>query len=406
MAIRYSIFAVFITAFLATASGQSTKTPFDGRRFQAHLQAGEFAKAAEMSAKLDQGVDRNHALQKISQAQYADGAKQAAIATAAQIHDDAYRYGTLQGLERLADGDRQGGAAQADFDTLIELITTTVAPETWEDVGGTGSIAGFPGGVLIDAAGLMRPLQVDESRRLPPEDALSSLRKISLPGLEQALTQRQAAGLPPTREMLTLGGMSRIQYVLVYPDEHDIVIAGPAADDEIPNENRLSDLVTALNDVMNGDSKMVCSITPRQANLAATRAFLEESSRSPLRPGQRQQWLDRLKTTMGRQDIEFRSVDANTHTAHVLVAADYHMKLVGMGLMPGVEGIRSYLDMVELNENGNVPPMDVLRWWFTLNNHPVTANAEGNGLPVATIHREGSERKRNAQSTGSENSHR
>ncbi len=32
----------------------------------------------------------------------------------------------------------------ADFDTLIELITTTVAPETWEEVGGTGSIAGFP----------------------------------------------------------------------------------------------------------------------------------------------------------------------------------------------------------------------------------------------------------------------
>ncbi|MEM7315415.1 MAG: hypothetical protein AAF497_19920, partial [Planctomycetota bacterium] len=37
-----------------------------------------------------------------------------------------------------------GGAAQADFNTLMELIQTTVAPETWEEVGGTGSIAPFP----------------------------------------------------------------------------------------------------------------------------------------------------------------------------------------------------------------------------------------------------------------------
>ncbi len=37
-----------------------------------------------------------------------------------------------------------GGGAQADFDTLIELITATIAPDTWDDVGGQGSIQGFP----------------------------------------------------------------------------------------------------------------------------------------------------------------------------------------------------------------------------------------------------------------------
>ena len=34
--------------------------------------------------------------------------------------------------------------AQADFDTLIELITTTIEPDTWEEVGGPGAIDGFP----------------------------------------------------------------------------------------------------------------------------------------------------------------------------------------------------------------------------------------------------------------------
>ena len=37
-----------------------------------------------------------------------------------------------------------GGAAMADFDTLIELITSTIAPDTWDDVGGPGAIESFP----------------------------------------------------------------------------------------------------------------------------------------------------------------------------------------------------------------------------------------------------------------------
>lgn len=36
-----------------------------------------------------------------------------------------------------------GGGAQADFDSLIELIQTTIQPTTWDNVGGPGSIAPF-----------------------------------------------------------------------------------------------------------------------------------------------------------------------------------------------------------------------------------------------------------------------
>ncbi len=36
-----------------------------------------------------------------------------------------------------------GGGTQADFDSLIELITTTVKPQTWDEVGGPGSISEF-----------------------------------------------------------------------------------------------------------------------------------------------------------------------------------------------------------------------------------------------------------------------
>jgi general secretion pathway protein D len=37
-----------------------------------------------------------------------------------------------------------GGAAMADFDTLINLITNTIAPDTWDEVGGAGAIEEFP----------------------------------------------------------------------------------------------------------------------------------------------------------------------------------------------------------------------------------------------------------------------
>ncbi len=36
-----------------------------------------------------------------------------------------------------------GGGVIADFDSLIELITTTIDPDSWDDVGGPGSIAEF-----------------------------------------------------------------------------------------------------------------------------------------------------------------------------------------------------------------------------------------------------------------------
>ncbi|MGE0758536.1 MAG: hypothetical protein AB7O38_16030 [Pirellulaceae bacterium] len=37
-----------------------------------------------------------------------------------------------------------GGAALADFDTLIDLIQQTIAPDSWVDAGGTGAIESFP----------------------------------------------------------------------------------------------------------------------------------------------------------------------------------------------------------------------------------------------------------------------
>ena len=62
-------------------------------------------------------------------------------------------------------------AAGADADSLIELITTTVAPDTWDEVGGVGSIEYFE---LIDA--LVISQTSDAMDQIAP--LLSKLRKI------------------------------------------------------------------------------------------------------------------------------------------------------------------------------------------------------------------------------------
>ncbi|HEX4413218.1 MAG TPA: DUF1598 domain-containing protein, partial [Lacipirellulaceae bacterium] len=295
---------------------------------------------------------------------------------------------------------KRGAAANADFDSLIDLIQSTVATDTWSDNGGgQAEIRPFPGGVLVDAGGMLRLKTVVKVGGAPSELAAkrgraptrlfdeprgathaSELRFVSLPRLDREIARRQTAHerLDPT--MLTLAGLERVEYVFVYPESGDLVIAGPASawyvnDDgrilsKATNEPvvRLDDLLVLLRRGANAaDSHFGCSINPRQEALAKTQAFLAESSKKPLEPSQRTKWLGDLRDTVGRQDIEIFGVDSASRLAGVLVEADYHMKLIGMGLADGVDGVESYLSSIHLRPGEQPPAMSVLRWWFTLN---------------------------------------
>ncbi|MFT5522861.1 MAG: general secretion pathway protein D [Pirellulaceae bacterium] len=62
----------------------------------------------------------------------------------AQMQDGGSMNGSSTSSMGFGPGGMGGGAAAADFDTLIDLITSTIAPQSWDDVGGPGSIEGFP----------------------------------------------------------------------------------------------------------------------------------------------------------------------------------------------------------------------------------------------------------------------
>jgi hypothetical protein len=119
-----------------------------------------------------------------------------------------------------------------------------------------------------------------------------------------------------------------------------------------------------------------CSITPKQERLARTQAYLEQTTSRPLRPGELGQWIAGLREALGRQDISVFGLDPRTRVARVLVEADYHMKLIGMGLADGVPGVESYLATVPLGPDRAAQPMNVLRWWFALHYASITTTRE------------------------------
>ncbi|MEM1371996.1 MAG: DUF1598 domain-containing protein, partial [Pseudomonadota bacterium] len=138
---------------------------------------------------------------------------------------------------------------------------------------------------------------------------------------------------------------------------------------------RLDDLIVLWRrHLLRGGKPFGVSINPRRENLARVQSYVAQSSTRPLEPGERGAWLDGLRASLGKQDVEFFGIEPDSHVARVLLVADYHMKLIGMGLAEGVDGVVSYLKSVRVGADGSVPPMTVLRWWFAMNYGPVQTN--------------------------------
>jgi hypothetical protein len=396
------------SASLQVATAQLAGDP--NGQVQAHLAAGEFGPARNAALGVGDQRLRDRMLGDIAAAQARAGAQNGSLATATDIGSDLARSGALQQVREAA-GSRwfgRGGGVQADFDPLIELITSTIEPDSWQDVGGPGSVNGFDGGVRVDSLGLLRrvPAHTDaalESLRKSAGKVLattnprkaSGLRKISLNRLERELQLRHAAGQAPDETMQLLAGLQRIKYVLLYPETGDLVIAGPAGDWRQNQEGRwvdaekerplvqLDDLVVAFRNAYGNEGKFGCSINPTKPGLAAAQ---EVNDRWAKKGGiksssQREDFLEEIRAGLGKQDIVVYGIDPQTRAARVLVEADYRMKLVGMGLEEGTLGVTSYLKALDPKRD-DLNNLSVLRWWFTLNYDALRATEARDGFEL------------------------
>lgn len=374
-----------------------------------HLAAGEFGPALVAAEKLPV-AQKNKAMAQIANARQSAGLP--SLATATAFSNSGGQFGGPSSPVR------GGGGVQADFDTLMNLVQETISPDSWEEAGGPGRISPFPLGVHVDAAGLLRriapakgestSLLATRLAALRAKDgrdvrAATAMRKVSLTRLERAIQSRISAGLSADDAMTHLAGLRRVEYLFVYPETGDIVIAGPAGDWTTDAEGRtvavepsevepagketttpvlhLDDLLVLLRQAKSR-GPFTCTIEPTTEGLAAAQEYLAETGKKPLKEGKgaRDKWVKGLRDALGKQNIKVGGIDARTRVARTIVEADYHMKRIGMGLERGVPGVVSYLDSIELKEGEAAPPMDVLRWWFTLADVPPSTTEEHNAF--------------------------
>ena len=166
------------------------------------------------------------------------------------------------------------------------------------------------GGVSIDTDGILKSATRDEIGKLQrvlaeytgavPEglDQASDLRRISLGKIDAALREWRERGERVPVELEVLGGLQKIKYVLVYPEQHDIVLVGPGEGWTINAKGQcvgaasgrpvmlLDDLVVALRAVSHPQpSALSCSIDPSQEGLRRWQAFAHHGAGQQPGPG-------------------------------------------------------------------------------------------------------------------------
>lgn len=244
-------------------------------------------------------------------------------------------------------------------------------------------------GVEIDAAGVLRVREFSPEltrqriaaaqQQLPADLARRSpMRKISLRRLEEAVAAKLEAGEKVPEDMLALAGLTGVEYVFFYPEQNEIVLAGPAegfvqdASGRVRGLNSgrpvvlLEDLVVALRAFPpreKSNAVISVSIDPTEQGLQQMQQFLA-SVRGRVRPSDAARLVAGLKGSMGMQEVTFQGVSTSTHFAQVLVEADYRMKLAGIGLEKLPAGLLSYVDRVHPRQ---VAANAMERWYFVPN---------------------------------------
>jgi hypothetical protein len=214
------------------------------------------------------------------------------------------------------------------------------------------------------------------------------MRMISLKGIEAALADALANNLGKIPdEVKYLGGLQRIQYVFVYPEQNDIVLAGPGEGWKIDEEHAtmvgvttgrpvllLDDLLVALRQARaeNRSEAISCSIDPTEEGYQRLNEVIEKLKNPGIRiaPAAME---EEMKAAFGPQQITVTGVPATSHLARVMVAADYKMKRIAMNLDPSpVKGLPGYLDMVKSGGAATNP-----RWWLTCSYEPIAKSEDG-----------------------------
>jgi hypothetical protein len=251
------------------------------------------------------------------------------------------------------------------------------------------------GGIRIDASGMVQNVSIEDRQAevskvreqiLGGVGAFAEagkLRMVSLKGVQAAMLDSAKTGKPLAEEISLLGGLTRIEYVLAYPESNDIVLAGPSENWTVGIDGTLvgieskqpviylEDFLVAFRSMAPDSQRTIsCSIDPTAEGARNLQRVLDGIPRNAnpvaLEPA--------MKQAFGPQQISLTGVDASSRVARILVAADYRMKSYGMNLVEApVKGLPSYVELIS-NKSIKSPQN---RWWMACDYKPIEQAADG-----------------------------
>lgn len=272
------------------------------------------------------------------------------------------------------------------------LVLTGLSSTVWAAFfrQAVGGISINPQGVLAnseqDANGL-RQFWLDNLQPVPGDlNEPTKLRKISLRGLAEVVAKLKDQAQMPD-EVRFLAGLQRVEYVLVYPEQNDIVLAGYGEGWKVDERGnvvgakngravmQLDDLLVALRTAdAAARGGITCSIDPTEEGLARVQKLQAQFIQPNVNPNDAAAALQRA---LGPQIISFRGVSPKSRFAHILLAADFRMKRLAMHFDPApIKGLPSYLTMLKRSKQPGVPNV-LPRWWLTTDYQPLLTDGKG-----------------------------
>ncbi len=250
-----------------------------------------------------------------------------------------------------------------------------------------------PAGVKIDPNGTISARQTDNTSELaaqrlrakalnqPPKN--QDLTYVSLPRLLAEVQSLTAANKELPDRVRFLSGLTQIRYVFVYPDEHDLVIAGPSEEFDATNNKteptgkvtgrpvmHLDDLIVALRSGADARRGVFgCSIDPTPDALDRCNAIMKDMAGAT-----RAARMNAMKEVIGLQKVTMFGTPADSRMTYITVAADYKLKRMCLGLDPiPVPGVGSPVDNTKATGN---------RFWFEANYAPLLVSAHSDAYEL------------------------
>ena len=254
----------------------------------------------------------------------------------------------------------------------------TAFAEDFDDLRSAGN------GIDVDADGNVFPLDQEKSKLLgkimanvlvpPPEtlDRKVPRRAISLKKLDAQVREivEQYEVLPDV--IRYFGGLTSIEYIIAVPEENDLLLIGPAEGwrtDTVGNVvgNQTGQPILVFEDFLTSlrlwhqaapPRSTACSIEPT-SDVMAKLARLHQQFPN-INANNAVAYSAELESVYGENPITITGIPATSRFARILVAADFQMKRIALGLEPSnVRGIPSYVSLISTSRP-NVSP----RFWL------------------------------------------